>query len=220
MADFQYDLAISFAGEQRAEADAIADCLTASSVKVFYDRHEKVDLWGKDLYEHLSDIYYKKAHYCLCSFPRLTPRKYGQPTNAGMPRHELFHKRANIFFPFVLMIPKSPVPLLPTVGYLRYQDHACPGNLCHSPRKLRISWAVGKSDANTSVVGPEPQEFFEQRRKLPDTEILKKVWAKPRWRIAIRPSDPSAPGCDVEQCRQFVISRMFECKDGSPIRGS
>ena len=53
MADFQYDVAISFAGEQRAEAEAITEHLIASSIKVFYDRHEKADLWGKDLYEHL-----------------------------------------------------------------------------------------------------------------------------------------------------------------------
>jgi hypothetical protein len=34
---FNYDVAISFAGEQRKEAEAIADCLKKNEVKVFYD---------------------------------------------------------------------------------------------------------------------------------------------------------------------------------------
>jgi hypothetical protein len=33
---FDYDVAISFAGEQRNEAEAIADCLKKNEVKVFY----------------------------------------------------------------------------------------------------------------------------------------------------------------------------------------
>jgi len=62
---FEYDVAISFAGEQRAEAEAIAECLRNSGIKVFYDLYEQANLWGKDLYEHLSDIYQNKARYCL-----------------------------------------------------------------------------------------------------------------------------------------------------------
>ena len=41
---FEYDVAISFAGEQRAEAEAIADCLKNADVKVFYDRYGSVSL--------------------------------------------------------------------------------------------------------------------------------------------------------------------------------
>jgi hypothetical protein len=41
---FNYDVAISFAGEQRKEAEAITDCLKKNEVKVFYDGYEKADL--------------------------------------------------------------------------------------------------------------------------------------------------------------------------------
>ena len=34
-------------------------------VKVFYDKFEQADLWGKDLYEHLNEIYKKKAKYTI-----------------------------------------------------------------------------------------------------------------------------------------------------------
>ena len=65
MPNFEYDIAISFAGEQRPEAEAIAKCLRAAGVKVFYDAYETASLWGKNLYEHLADIYQNKARYCL-----------------------------------------------------------------------------------------------------------------------------------------------------------
>lgn len=60
-----YDLAISFAGEDRAVAEEIASKLTTQGLKVFYDKYEQAVLWGKDLYSHLTEIYTKKAKYCL-----------------------------------------------------------------------------------------------------------------------------------------------------------
>jgi len=34
-------------------------------VPLFYDDYEKVELWGKDLYEHLHEVYSKMARYCV-----------------------------------------------------------------------------------------------------------------------------------------------------------
>jgi len=61
----EYDIAISFAGEDRAVAESIAGKLLKDRIKVFYDSYEKATLWGKDLYEHLNDVYKNKARYCL-----------------------------------------------------------------------------------------------------------------------------------------------------------
>lgn len=62
---FEYDIVLSFAGEQRAQVERVAECLRLAGVKVFYDAYEKSDLWGKDLYQHLSEVYQKKARYCI-----------------------------------------------------------------------------------------------------------------------------------------------------------
>lgn len=61
----EYDIAISFAGEDRRIAEEIAEKLNSSGIKVFYDSYEKATLWGKDLYEHLNDVYKNKATFCL-----------------------------------------------------------------------------------------------------------------------------------------------------------
>ena len=58
-----YDVALSFAGEDRRHASAIAKLLCDAGVSVFYD--EYVDLWGKNLYTHLSDVYQNRARFCV-----------------------------------------------------------------------------------------------------------------------------------------------------------
>lgn len=68
--DFEYDVAISFAGEQRQEARQIALILQNTEVKVFFDEFKQADLWGKDLAEYFSEIYYKKARFCVMFISR------------------------------------------------------------------------------------------------------------------------------------------------------
>ena len=53
----EFDIALSFAGENRDYVDQIANLLRDSGVKVFYDLFEEANLWGKNLYDYLSDIY-------------------------------------------------------------------------------------------------------------------------------------------------------------------
>jgi hypothetical protein len=48
--EFDYDLALSFAGEDRPVAESLAGLLRDDGVRVFYDAYEKAALWGKDLY--------------------------------------------------------------------------------------------------------------------------------------------------------------------------
>jgi hypothetical protein len=63
--NFQYDVSLSFAGEDRVYVKKVADTLRDRGLKVFYDEYEKAELWGKDLYAHLDDIYQNAARYCV-----------------------------------------------------------------------------------------------------------------------------------------------------------
>jgi|GEM_PF-5843358 len=62
---FDYDVALSFAGEDRRYAEDLAKCLQKNHIKFFYDKYEKADLWGKDLYTHLAEIYQERAKFCV-----------------------------------------------------------------------------------------------------------------------------------------------------------
>jgi len=64
-AHHRYDIALSFAGENRAIVENYAILLTQKKVVVFYDKNEQADLWGKDLYEKLDEIYRKQAKFCV-----------------------------------------------------------------------------------------------------------------------------------------------------------
>lgn len=61
----QYDVALSFAGEQRDYVGGVAAELVANDVSVFYDEYETADLWGKDMVEHLDLVYRKQARYVI-----------------------------------------------------------------------------------------------------------------------------------------------------------
>jgi hypothetical protein len=60
-----YDVAISFAGEDRKVAESIATGLRDLGYQVFFDQFVSADIWGQDLGDYLSDVYQSKAKYCL-----------------------------------------------------------------------------------------------------------------------------------------------------------
>ena len=85
-----YDVALSFAGEDRPYVEAVAKALAAANVRVFYDRYETVDLWGRNLYQHLSNVYAVRARYCVV----FISKAYGSKL---WPRLELESAQARAF---------------------------------------------------------------------------------------------------------------------------
>ena len=63
--EYKYDVTLSFAGEDRVYVERTAQILVDNGIKVFYDKFEEVDLWGKDLGVHFDFIYRKSAKYCI-----------------------------------------------------------------------------------------------------------------------------------------------------------
>jgi hypothetical protein len=61
----QFDVALSFAGEDRSYVEMVAEQLKARGITVFYDKYETADLWGKDLFVHLTAIYRDKAQFMV-----------------------------------------------------------------------------------------------------------------------------------------------------------
>lgn len=62
---FEYDVAFSFAGAQRVYVEQVRNALRKYEISVFYDNDNSVDLWGKNLYRYLDELYSKKARYCV-----------------------------------------------------------------------------------------------------------------------------------------------------------
>ncbi len=61
----KFHIALSYASEDRNYVEQVANNLRENGVAIFYDKFEDTKLWGKDLYEYLSDIYQNKAIYTI-----------------------------------------------------------------------------------------------------------------------------------------------------------
>jgi hypothetical protein len=77
----EYDVALSFAGEDREYVEEVARILKASDVKVFYDKFETVQLWGRNLADHLGDVYGKRSRFVVIFISKYYPLK-------AWPKHE------------------------------------------------------------------------------------------------------------------------------------
>lgn len=63
--EYEYDVGLSFAGEQRDYVEQVAEELESRGVRVFFDDYETATLWGKDLYSHLNEVYEHLCNYCI-----------------------------------------------------------------------------------------------------------------------------------------------------------
>lgn len=63
---YEFDVCISFAGEQRAIAEEIAKKLKEDyHLSVFYDDYEKLKFWGENHFNYLYEVYSQKSMFCL-----------------------------------------------------------------------------------------------------------------------------------------------------------
>jgi len=62
---YEYDVAISFAGEDRDFAEAVAKGLRYAGVEVFYDEFYSAKLWGKDLSAEFRKVFCDSSKFCI-----------------------------------------------------------------------------------------------------------------------------------------------------------
>ncbi len=63
--EYKYQVALSFAGEDREYVEIVANILKENGVSVFYDRFEQIDLWGRDLGIHFDYVYRRQSKYFI-----------------------------------------------------------------------------------------------------------------------------------------------------------
>ena len=120
--DYDYDVALSFAGEDRPVVNELAAALVEEGVRVFYDDYEQAELWGKDLYQHLQGVYRDRAQYCVVFVSDSYAKKL-------WPRHELKQAQSRAFsesqeYILPVRLDDTEVPgLSATVGYIDLRHH-------------------------------------------------------------------------------------------------
>lgn len=118
---FDYDIALSFAGEDRPQAENIATALRANEVRVFYDQFEQASLVGKDLYVHLYEVYAKRSRYCvLLASENYVRRMWTIHERRAAQERALIERGAEYILP--VRLDNTDIPgIASTLGYLSYQ---------------------------------------------------------------------------------------------------
>ena len=117
MQNYEYDVALSFAGEDREHAKKLAKLLRSGGYKVFHDEYEPAQLWGKDLYTHLSSVYKDKARYCVMFVSEHYTQKLWTNHELQSAQARAFQEREEYILP--VRLDNAEIPgILPTVGYL------------------------------------------------------------------------------------------------------
>lgn len=171
----EFDIALSFAGEDREYVDQVANLLRDSGVRTFYDLFEEANLWGKDLYEYLCDIYMNKAFYTIM----FISRHYGRRV---WPTHERKSMQARAFqenqeYILPARFDDTPIPgVLPTVGYISLKDRS-PSVFVETIHKKLINSGL-----------TVPSEFI--RRSLFSTTTMPRV----------NPKSPHISVCSTDEC--------------------
>lgn len=116
--EFMYEVALSFAGEDRAYAEELAVLLKAQGVRVFYDAYEEGPLWGVDLYDHLHEVYSRQARYCVLFASKHYAAKAWTTHERRAAQERAFREKGTAYI-LPVRIDDTPIPgLATTIGFL------------------------------------------------------------------------------------------------------
>jgi hypothetical protein len=113
---YEYDIAVSFAGEQREYAEAVVRGL-GTDLTVFYDADEKAKLLGENLIDLLTDLYQNQARYVVM----FVSRAYAEKMWPNVERQSAMARAAQQRSAYILPVRMDDTELpglLPTVGFL------------------------------------------------------------------------------------------------------
>ena len=144
----EYDVALSFAGEDRKHAKELADLLNTSNYSCFYDGNELPNLWGKNLYDYLSSVYKDRARYCVMFLSKHYEQRLW--TN-----HERQHALARAFkenreYILPVRLDDTEIPgIPPTIGYLDLREISI--EKVYEVLDKKLSGATPKTDATDQM---------------------------------------------------------------------
>jgi hypothetical protein len=134
---FEYDIALSFAGEDRQYAEQVAIELRKRGLKVFYDDFERADLWGKNLFTYLTDLYQNRAMYCVVFVSPNYAAKRWTKLEREAAQARAFLSEPEYILPIRLGDTEIP-GLLPTVGYVDWQKEGLECIIKYILQKVKV----------------------------------------------------------------------------------
>ncbi|NMJ42808.1 TIR domain-containing protein [Roseomonas sp. JC162] len=139
-----YQVALSFAGEQRDYVSRVADALAAKHIAVFYDRFEANALWGKDGAEYFHQIFAHDSQFVVM----FISTEYVSKSWTRHERRAAISRQMESDEEFILPVrfDETPVPGLPaTLQYLDANRYSPAELAVEIAKKVGISPTSGKA---------------------------------------------------------------------------
>lgn len=122
----RFDVALSFAGEDRAIAEELAEMLKQRGVKVFYDDEQQASLLGENLFEYLTDLYSNRSSFCVVIVSQHYVRKRWTRLEWRATQERALQQIDDAYV-LPLRLDDAHLPgLLSTTGYLDLRDKPLP----------------------------------------------------------------------------------------------
>lgn len=176
MDNYKYDVALSFASEQREYVEQVANQLSILGISFFYDNHDKINLWGKNLIKYLEKVYYQDSRYCVMFISRDYKDKCWTKYESECIQERIFLQNENDDFQQYILPVKFDDTKIPGVqeslGYIQAQET--------SPIELarmicdKIKNIHSISDKTLYVLTLEDM-YSELEKKLPKDFIVRNI---------------------------------------------
>lgn len=167
----KYDVALSFAGEQREYVEAVYRHLKTLDIDVYYDRAEDINSWGKNLVDHFSEVFKDQARFCVM----FISKDYAEKIWTGLER-QITESRELIDDGYILPVRFDATPLkglVTTKAYLNAVDHS-PEELAEKiAKKVKNQNALPNKELPTitykqPILRPAKFNVYKEREKWLD----------------------------------------------------
>lgn len=155
--EIKYDIALSFAGEDRSYVSKVAFLLKERGIRFFYDEYETDKLWGVNLYDHLSEVYSKRAKYVIMFISKHYAEKVWTNHERKSSQARALVENKEYILP--ARFDNTEIPgILDTIGYLNLQKLDPAGVVDLVMKKLNIEVKEEKESIKLT--------FFRTKREL------------------------------------------------------
>ena len=112
-----FQVGFSFASEDRPYVKKVAENLRQKGTSVFFDEFHQIDMWGKDLYQHLNEVYKSRCEYCVVFISKYYAKKLWTKHEFKSAQAKAFKENREYILP--VRFDDTELPgLNETVGYL------------------------------------------------------------------------------------------------------
>jgi hypothetical protein len=157
---FEYDVAVSFATDDRAVAEELAGLLAARKMKVLRAEYQPVELGGSDFLTYIAEMYRTKAQYCLLLISKHYPLNAWTEAERASAREHALRDPDEYILP--LRLDDSEIPGIKDVK--GYQD------LQQGSMESVVDLLEGKVRENKLRSGPPSQSHDLRSGNVPPAE--------------------------------------------------